>query len=163
MEEFRDNYKQQAIDFLHSQIVNMIQHGGKRGIFVDEILRGIDSRDIHVYLNSLVRRQNLPFKNPTVQSILIKDSETFSMLCDYVDVYKIREYLPREQRLYFIETGDFAITVIPIEFENEQVAINIEPLDYSPPFIRDIYEGKGKLSMDKIPFVKYDKDGNRIE
>ena len=163
MGELRDNYKQQAIDFLHSQIVNMIQNGGEEGIFVDEILHGIDLRDIHAYMNSLVSQQNLPFKSPSVKSFVIEDAETFSMLCDYVDVCQIRDPLTGPQRLYFVETADFAITVIPIELENYQVAINIEPLDYSPPFIRDIYEDTEKLSMDQIPFVRYDQKGNRIE
>jgi len=163
MRDPHENHKQESIDVLHSQIVNMIEHGGEEGLFVDEVLDGIDLRDIRAYMNALVVDQNLPFKLPLVRDAVIKNKRVFAMLCDYVNAHKVKYPQSSEQRIYFIETSDFAITVIPIELDDNALAINIEPLDYSPPFVREIYEGTGKLQMNQIPFIKFDKDGKRKE
>lgn len=163
MGDFKEHYKQEAIDFLYASIVQMIKNGGEDGIFVDEILHGIDLRDVRAFMQSLITNQNLPFRLPTIKDPVINDSETLAMLGDYIQANAIRFPSSSEQRIYFIETDDFAITVIPIELDNGNLAINIEPLDHSPQFVRDIYEESEKLQMKNITLIRYDNDGNRIE
>lgn len=83
--------------------------------------------------------------------------ETYDALCDYSQIYNVPFNPLLQQRVYFIETADNAVTVIPIQLSSDRVNINIELLEDSPKFVKDMYMKMGKLKMEDIKFVNLNK------
>lgn len=152
-----DNAKQEALDFIRSQIITMVEHG-EEGIFVNETVNDIDLSDIHSYMKFLQTDKSLPFKLPLVRFTTVNDIEKFGMLCDYVDIHNVQVPSKGTQKVYFIETADFAITFIPIQLDSNEVNVYIEPLECSPDFVLEMWDKlTTKPSIEDINWVKFDK------
>ncbi|PKN02941.1 hypothetical protein CVU76_02860 [Candidatus Dojkabacteria bacterium HGW-Dojkabacteria-1] len=151
-----DNARERAIEFVRSQIINMIENGDE-GDVVDAIVQEISLSDIYTYMTYLKTDQSLPFKLPLIRYANITDENQYAMVCDYVSAYRT-ELPPRDmRRVYFIETADFAITFIPIQLDGEEINIHIEPLDCSPDFILEMWDKvSNPKSLDDIEWVKFD-------
>lgn len=122
---------------------------------VDIILEDISIEEVDTYLRVIKNDQDIPEKLLKVNRYSVKDEGTFAMLCDYSCVYPIPKDLSKNQKVYFIESSDSAITLIPIDIGDKQVNINICLLQNSPQFIKDMYLKLGKLKMEDIKFVNY--------
>lgn len=150
------NRKQESLDFIKSQIETMLKYA-ERGQVIDEVVFDINLRDIKIYMNILQGSQDLPFKLSLIRSSIINNEEKFMMLCDYTGINNIDMPLKEEQRVYFIESSDFAVTFIPMQLHSNQVNIFMEPLEDSPKFVRDMWEDLDKKKgLDDLQFVKFD-------
>lgn len=149
-----ESARQEAFEFIRSQIINMIENGDN-GDLVNETIRDISLGDIHSFMLNLYGDNNLPFQLTRVVYRKIEDFNTFQQLCNHMDIYDV--LMPEEDQIvYFIETEDEAITVIPIELApNEDINIQIELLDDSPDFIKELWnQATRKKGLDDIEFVK---------
>ncbi len=150
-----EDRKQESLDRLRTEVSSMLNDG--EDTFVDFQLSDVDTLDIHNYLEVISSNQDLPQKLLKVGNVSVSNMEVYDALCDYSQVYNVPFSPLLRQRVYFIETADNAITVIPIQLAPDQVNINIELLENSPKFIKDMYMKMGKLKMEDIKFVKFNK------
>ena len=155
-----DDAKERAIEFVRSQIINMIENGDE-GDVVDAIVQEISLSDIYTYMNLLKTDKSLPFELPRIRYFNVTDENEYAMVCDYVAAYKTVVPPQNMRRIYFIETSDFAITFIPTLLEGEEVNIHIEPLDCSPDFVLEMWDRvNNEKSIDNIKWVKFDNKGD---
>jgi hypothetical protein len=147
--------KQEPLDIILSNINNMLLHGQQDSI-VNEIVRDLSLRDIEDYLKRLITNQDLFPKIPLLTSFSVNDLTLFNALCEYTDVYKVEFPKKGSQQIYFIESADFAISIIPIELDNNEINIHIEPLEDSPDFITEIWANiKDGERIEDIEFIDY--------
>ncbi len=152
-----DDARQRAIEFVRSQIINMIENG-EEGDVVDAVVQDISLSDIHTYMNLLKTDQSLPFKLPLIRYANVSDETEYAKVCDYVCAYNTVLPPRNMRRVYFIETSDFAITFIPVQLEGEEINIHIEPLDCSPDFILEMWDKVStRPRIEDIKWVKFDK------
>lgn len=152
-----DEDRQRAIEFVRSQIINMIQNGDE-GDVVDAIVQDISLSDLYRYMNILKTDQSLPFELPLIRYANVTDDTEYANVCDYVCAYKTELPARNMRRVYFIETSDFAITFIPVQLEGEEINIHIEPLDCSPDFILEMWDKVStRPGIEDINWVKFDK------
>lgn len=152
-----DSSIQRSLDMLKSEISTMIEYGGEKGVFTDMVLEDVNTTEIDRYLKVLDKNQDLPYKLYKCSSVDVLDMETYDMLCDYSQVNDVPIDPSIQQRVYFIETSDFAVTVIPIQLNGNNVSVNIEPLEHSPEFVKEMYKKMGKLQLKDIKFVTFGK------
>ncbi len=157
MSPFEKEYKQGSLDRLRTEISSMLEYGDDG--YVDFQLMGVSTQEVHNYLDFLSLNNNLPDKLLKVQNVSISDMETYDCLCDYCGVDKVPYDPLLKQEIYFIERSDSAITVIPIQLDRDEVNINIELLENSPKFIKELYKNidSRKLKFEDIKFVKFNK------
>lgn len=151
-----DNSKQEALDKIRFNIENMLT-GGDQFTVVDEIVYNINLKDINEYIKFLKADKSLPTKLTRIRSYDINNLDLFEQLCDYTSVNNSETPRIWNQKVYFIESGDFALTFIPIALEDKKsVNIYMEPLEESPDFITELW---AKLNEEKkledIDFVDY--------
>jgi hypothetical protein len=148
--------KQEALDLIRFNLINMLE-GGDQFTRVDNIVHGINLRDIDSYMRFLSTEKALSpkLKNLKIEPFDVRDLDLFSKLCEYNGVYNTD--IPRnwDQRIYFIESSDFAMTFIPIELGDRKVInIYMEPLEESPDFITELWaELNDEKGLDDIDFV----------
>lgn len=150
-----EDRKQESLDRLRTEVSSMLNDGEET--FVDFQLSDISTQDVHNYLKTVSINQDLPQKLLKIDHVSVSDIEIYDALCDYSQVYNVPFNPLLQQRVYFIETADNALTVIPIQLAPDSVNINIELLENSPKFIKDMYMKMGKLKMEDIKFVKLNK------
>jgi len=150
-----NNTKQESLDIIRTNIDNILQYGEQNTI-INEIVRDISLQDIDDYLEKLIINQDLFSKIPLLTSFPIDNLKLFNALCEYTDVYEVKYPKKGDQKIYFLSSADFAITIIPIALENNEINIYIEPLESSPEFIKQIWKDiKDRDSIDNIKFVDY--------
>ncbi len=150
-----EEYKDSSLLFIKENIED-IMNRSRDNDFVDEQLKDISIRDIDNYITELTLNKSWDFNLPRIRSVVVRDFEKFSALCDYMQINKVS--LPREglQRVYFIESDDFASIFVPIELDKDTVNIFIEPLDCSPDIITEMYTSLDeKKILDSIDFINY--------
>ncbi len=149
-----DNSKQESLEFIRSQIINMVDYGIE-GSSIDNVVRDVDLEDIDNYMDKLIDDKDLPFSPTAVEYKVIKDEATFRNLCDYTRVNRAEIERSNKEKIYFIQAGKFILTFIPIQLEENVINIYMEPLKNSPKFINDIR--RSKLRMEDIKFTKLNK------
>ena len=82
-----DDESQRAIEFVRSQIINMIENGDE-GDVVDAIVQEISLSDIYTYMTLLKTDKSLPFELPRIRYFNVTDENEYAMLCDYLAAYK---------------------------------------------------------------------------
>lgn len=146
--------KQEALDFIKFNIEQMLKYATESTV-VDEKVKHITTRDIDHYLQKLQRDQSLDVKALRIQYVTINDIQLFADICDYTNAYEVRYPSRNTPKVYFIESGDFAITFIPIELDTTEINIYMEPLESSPDFIIEMRENLNQEKTIKdIHFVK---------
>ena len=155
-----DDARQEALSFIRSQIITMIE-SGEKGVVIDQVVYNTDLKDIHTYMKFLKDDKALPFRIPIIRNFMVNDIDKFATLCDYCDINNAKIPTKNEQRVYFIETSDFAITFIPIELEDRTVNIRMEPLDESPDFILEMWDKVTRpKDINDIDFVDFSNRGD---
>ena len=122
---------------------------------VSEELRDITPKEIDEYIMALRYSKNLPIKNIQVASHAISDPLQLAELYDYTQTYpeEIQSYYP--QKIYFIEGGLSAITIIPILTEKNNTTVHMELLFKTAPFIKALWQKNNtKNNLSSIKFVK---------
>lgn len=127
----------------------------------EELLEKISLGEVDRYLRKVCTDKQWDFKRPLVRSANIRERETFENLCDYTNIDIRSVDIPRrgEQKIYFIESTEFAMTLIPIQLD-DGVNAYMEALDSSPDFITEIYQNLNdeKKELDRIEFVNFNID-----
>jgi hypothetical protein len=60
-----------------------------------------------------------------------------------------------DERVYFIESSDSIVTLIPINGAGNSTRIRVELWEDSPSFIKDMYKNPDeKSSLDSVKFLK---------
>jgi hypothetical protein len=146
--------KQEALDLIRFNLVNMLV-GGNQFDSVDEIVYNVSLRDINEYIKFLATDKSLPVKLPLIRAYDVSEPQLFEQLCNYTNVHNFDTPNTWDQKIYFIESGDFALTFIPIVLNDKKsVNIHIEPLEESPDFITELWaELNDEKGLADIDFV----------
>lgn len=142
-----DNRKQESMDFIRSMIEDTIEYGVEEKQPIDQELYDIDIREIHEYMHLLMDDRDFKYKLATLREYMVTDINEFAQLCDYMSINGDVEFTPNTNIVFFLETSDYAITIIPIQLDRNTVNIYIESLDNSPEFIKDMW-GKAVINTD---------------
>lgn len=134
-----DNRRQESMDFIRLEIGDMIENSTSDSPIVDQVLYDININDVSQYLHQLIADQDFLYELTVLRDYYINDINEFAQVCDYVNVHGDIEFHPGSHRVFFIETSDFAVTIIPIKLDENTVNIHIEPLDTSPDLIRNMW------------------------
>ena len=153
---YLEQYPDNTLDRVRTEISAMLNYDGPEdNPIVDFKLYDINTKDIHEYLGKITVDQDLPQKLLKTSFVKINDENEFATICDYCQVYNAPLSSQTKPRVYFIESADSAITLIPIQLFDDQVNIHISLLGSSPEFIKDMYKKLGKLKMEDIKFTKF--------
>jgi len=156
--------KQSDLDAILFNINQMYEYGKDFDTVSFEI-EDITTKDIEEYLKKIEIEQDSPIKLLTINSFTIPDIEYTSEVLDEFSIYPVSKSL--NQKVYFIEGGEFALTLIPIEVEDGKICIIIQPLEKSLPYIKHAYgemvenrDWKGRRKTvgelrEEIHFVKF--------
>ena len=150
-------FNQEPLDFV--PFINSALESNEDKLPFDYILSDLTLDDIDKYIGKIGLDQDLPFKLVKITDSKIKDEKTFLDICEHCSISNVG-YNPRlKNKLYFIETADNAIVVIPIQLEKGLINIHIDLLDkeHIPQSVYDMYMKSGKLTLDQIRFLKPDE------
>jgi len=148
-------FNQEPLDSLLTSINSALESDEDELPF-DYIMNDLTLNDIDKYIEKIELDQDLPFKLVKITDSKIKNEETFKDICKHCCISGVR-YNPRlKNKLYFIETADNAVVVIPIQLEKGLVNIHIDLLDkkHIPQSVYDMYMRSEKLTLDQIHFLK---------
>ncbi|MHC1716899.1 MAG: hypothetical protein AB9915_03400 [Candidatus Dojkabacteria bacterium] len=148
----QDKRKQEALNTILYNI-NQMYENAEEGDVVSETVSGITLKDIDRYMVEIVRRHLSPIKLLRIRAVEITNPLIIANIHDYTDIdYENDSFY---QKIYFIEGGDFALTFMPIQEDEEQIRIHMEPLDSSPKFIKKIFiEQDTTKSIGDLTFLK---------
>lgn len=151
-------FNQEPLDSLFPSIKSALESDENELPF-DYIINDLTLDDIDKYIEKIGLDQDLPFKLVKITDSKVKDEKTFLDICEHCSISDVG-YNPRlNNKLYFIETADNAIVVIPIQLEKGLINIHIDLLDkeHIPQSVYDMYMKSGKLTLDQIRFLKPDE------
>lgn len=147
-------FNQEPLDFV--PFINSALESDEDKLPFDYILSDLTLDDIDKYIEKIELDQDLPFKLVKITDSRIKDKETFIDVCEHCSISGV-VYDPKlRNRIYFIETADNAVVLIPILLEQGIVNIHIDLLDkeHTSKSVYDMYMKSGKLTLDQIHFLK---------
>ena len=148
-------YNQEPLDSLFPSIKSALESDEKEFPF-DYIMEDLTLDDIDKHIEKMELDQDLPFKLVKITDSEIKDEETFLDICSHCSISNVKYDSKSRNFIYFIETADNAIVLIPIQLEKGLINMHIDLLDkeYIPKSVYDMYINSGKLTIDKIHFLK---------
>ncbi len=158
--EYQDKSEnQQPSDIILSPLSSVLMYGDERNPRVEEIIQDITLIEIDQHMRDILHNQDLPFQLVRIRSKDIIDEEVFNELSEHCNVSNVPYDERLKHKVYFVETASNAVVLIPIQLEPGVVNVCIELLDrdISPKKIYDMYMNLGKLSIDQIKFIKFDK------
>jgi len=144
-------FNQEPLDYLVPSI-NSALESDEDELPLDYIMNDLTLNDIDKYIEKIKLDQDLPFKLVKITDSKIKNEDTFKDICEHCCISNVR-YNPRlKNKLYFIETADNAIVVIPIQLEKGLVNIHIDLLDrgHIPQSVYDMYIESGKKTLEQL-------------
>ncbi len=156
----RNEFRNENLLKLKSSIENYMKYAN--GDFPsEELLEKITLSDVDRYIKKVCTDRQWDFKRALVRSAAVDGREMFETLCDYTNINPMSVDFPGEgkQNIYFIESADFAMTLIPIQLQ-DGVNAYMEALDASPDFITEIYQNLNdqRKELDRIEFVRFNVD-----
>lgn len=148
---------QEPSDSLISEIRAMLECGDENNQPIDDIIRNVTLDQIDRYIDEIKYNQDLPFQLLKIGKKVISDKETFDTLCDHSAISGVQFDPKLKHRVYFIETADNAIVLLPIQLERGVVNVRIELLErgFTHEKIYEMYQNLGKLKMKDVKFVKF--------
>ncbi len=148
----QDN-KQEALSTILFNINQMYEHATEDDILSDTIY-DVSLPEVYAYLQQIEQDQDSPIKLLRIRYVSVQDFDTIATIYDYTQVYPETE-APYNQRIYFIEGADFALTLMPIEEKKGQIQIHMTALDASPDFITEMFaELDRKKSFEDLGLIK---------
>ena len=150
-------FNQEPLDFV--PFINSALESNEDKLPFDYILSDLTLDDIDKYIGKIGLDQDLPFKLVKITDSKIKNEDTFKDICEHCSISNIRYNPKLKNKVYFIETADNAVVVIPIQLEKGLINIHIDSLDkeHIPQSVYDMYMKSGKLTLDQIRFLKPDE------
>ena len=135
----------------------MLEYGNEKNQPIDEIIRNVTLNEIDRYMDGIKYNQDLPFQLLRISKKQIDNQDTFESLCEHSNIFGVPYNPQLSHRVYFIETADNAIVLLPIQLERGIVNIRIELLErgFTHEKIYEMYQNLGKLKMKDIKFVKF--------
>lgn len=148
-------FNQEPLDSLFTSIKSALESDEDELPF-DYIMEDLTLDDIDRHIEKMELDQDLPFKLVKITNSEIPDKETFINICDYCSISNVEYDSKLRNRIYFIETADNAVVLIPIQLERGLINIYIDLLDkeYIPRSVYDMYINSGKLTIGQIHFLK---------
>jgi hypothetical protein len=130
--------KQEALDLIRFNVEQILDHADEFTI-VDEAINDVTLDEIDDYL-CMMTYENPSFRQDVeMVRCFIYSMDDFGKLCEYTNVTGIERPKRWNQKVYFIESNDSAVTIIPIETGNKTVNIYMEPLESCPDFLTEMW------------------------
>jgi hypothetical protein len=156
-----DTAKQHSLDFIRENLENIPKSMIEEDV-VDKVVEDISLRDVYHYITQIKANQDLDLEDLRIRYVSVRDLEQFANICEYQQIHNVKLPSHEEQRIYFIESSDFATTLIPIQLDDGSLNIFMEPLDSSPELIREMFaeleDGERELARElrkeKVEFIK---------
>ncbi|MBP8707730.1 MAG: hypothetical protein KBH94_03275 [Caldisericia bacterium] len=148
-------FNQESLDSLFPSIKSALESDEDELPF-DYIMEDLTLDDICRHIEKMKLDQDLPFKSVRITDLEIKNEEVFRDVCEHCSISGV-VYDPRlMNKVYFIETADNAIVLIPVQLEQGLINVHIDLLDkeHTPKSIYDMYMKSGKLTFGQILFLK---------
>jgi len=147
-------FNQEPLDSLLPSISSALESDEDKLPF-DYIMEDLTLDDIDKHIEKIKLDQDLPFKLVKITDSKIKNEDTFKDICEHCCISGVRYNPKLKNKVYFIETADNAIVVIPIQLERGLVNMYIDLLDkeHIPQSVYDMYMRLGKLTLDQITFL----------
>lgn len=143
-----DNAKQEALDLVKFNIEQMLDYADESTV-VDEVIYDVALHEIDDYLLTIVHLNPSLRKDVKMTRVFVDDFNCFSKLCEYTEISAVESPKNWNQRVYFLETEDSAISIIPIELDSNRINLHIEPLESSPDFITQMWaENRSLVHLD---------------
>ena len=148
-------FNQEPLDSLLPSI-NSALESNEDELPLDYIMNDLTLNDVDKYIEKIKLDQDLPFKLVKITDSKIRNEDTFKDICEHCCISGVRYNPKLKNKVYFIETADNAVVVIPIQLEKGLINIHIDLLDkeHIPQLVYDMYMKSGKLTLDKIHFLK---------
>jgi len=158
-DEFEDDFKQHSLDVTFKNIKDMMLKGTD-GDLVIEDLEDITPYDIDNYMEYLSTSKELAIKDGRIRFARIENTDLFYDVCDYMGITVNDIPLMGQQKIYFVDSGDFSSTVIPLQTEKNSTRILIQPFEDSPTQIQNLkWElDEGKRTKRSFEELKEDFD-----
>lgn len=158
-DELLDTSRQETFSKLREQIGIMLDFTGPEDTFLNQDfdLNKVNIDHVDEYITQIESKKDLPQTLLRVRRARVGDKNTFLHLCNYIDVHNVPFDPTLKNRIYFLETNDYEIVLIPIETEKESIRIHIEPFNTlnpdTPWFLKELYQKIiKKHSIDDIKF-----------
>lgn len=162
--EYRDlRENQQSPEIFVSLINDTLMYGGEENPRSEQLVFDITLGQIDRHIKEIARNQDLPFQLVRIRGAEIKDENTHRAICDHHSISNVPFDPKLHTKVYFIETADNAVVLIPIQLEKGVINVSVELLErgVTIPEIYDMYMGLSKKQLKDIKFVKFDKDGRK--
>ena len=143
-------FNQEPLDFV--PFINSALESNEDELPFDYIMNDLTLDDIDKYIEKIGLDQDLPFKLVKITDSKVKDEKTFLDICEHCSISDVG-YNPRlNNKLYFIETADNAIVVIPNQLEKGLINIHIDLLDkkHIPQSVYDMYMESGQKTLEQL-------------
>lgn len=145
-DELLDQVKQSSLDYLREGITTLFSNQVEDpNSVVNDTILDITPDEVDTFIRQLVNEHDLPIKCTRLSFEEIKDSKVYNILCDYVKVYNVPLF--NSSYVHFLESGNFAITIISLDLADGTTRLRMEPLELSPKFLKD--EWKRILDKEK--------------
>ncbi len=143
-------FNQEPLDFV--PFINSALESNEDELPFDYIINDLTLDDIDKYIEKIGLDQDLPFKLVKITDSKIKDEKAFLDICEHCSISNVGYNSGLKNKLYFIETVDNAIVVIPIQLEKGLVNIHIDLLDkeHIPQLVYDMYIESGKRTLEQL-------------
>ncbi len=144
-------FNQEPLDSLLTSI-NSALESDEDELPLDHIMNDLTLKDIDNHIRKIELDGDLPFKLVRITDSQIKDEKTFLDICEHCFISGVRYNPKLENKVYFIETADNAVVVIPIQLEKGLINIHIDLLDkeHIPQSVYDMYIESGKKTLEQL-------------
>ena len=144
-------FNQEPLDSLLPSI-NSALESNEDELPLDYIMNDLTLNDVDKYIEKIKLDQDLPFKLVKITDSKIRNEDTFKDICEHCCISGVRYNPKLKNKVYFIETADNAIVVIPIQLEKGLINIHIDLLDreHIPQSVYDMYIESGKKTLDEL-------------
>ncbi len=134
-DELYDQAKQYSVNSLMDNLNVLFSNQAEDpNSIVNETILDVTPDEVDAYIRRMVNEHDLPIECTRLSFEEVKDSAFYRVLCDYIQVYDVS--LLNSSYLHFLESSDFAVTIISLDLADGSTRLRIEPLEMSPEFLR---------------------------
>ncbi len=134
-----DEAKQSPLSAVRDEIEVLFNNQiGDQEAIVSNIIQDSNGNDVDGYIRKLIQEKELSINHERFTHLEVTDSSLFAEICDYVGVYNLP--IPNSSFVYFLESKDFAITIIALDLLDGTTKVYMEPMELSSEFLIKIWE-----------------------
>ena len=151
-----DSYKQGPLSNLQENIEDMFGTSIRGDQFISEEIIGITAEEIGDFLDRLINGQSTTLKSPILTKAPIKEELLFAEICQKYKVVRAR--YDQKASVYFLESEEFGIAIVPINIGERKTSLSIQPLEETPKCILNLWgshrvPSKINIKPENIPGV----------